>query len=99
MYPAVLADLLGIVGIDAVTVAAKGLAGRSDLDVFEAAVNDGLVILTENVSDFGRIAAQHLADGHSHPGLLVALSSRFSRRPAGRGVLVAAISEVAAESL
>ena len=99
MYPAALAEALRDTGIDAVTVAAAGLAGRSDLDVFDAAVDDGRAILTENVSDFTRIADQRVADGHGHAGLLVALSSRFSRRPTGRAGLVVAIRAVAVESL
>jgi len=41
------------------------------------------VLLTENVADFVRIASDHLSTGGHHPGVLVALSSRFSRRPSG----------------
>ena len=57
MYPASLAEALRIAGVDAATVAELGLAGRSDLDVFTAAVADDYVLLTENVADFARIAA------------------------------------------
>jgi hypothetical protein len=74
-----------------VTVAELGLAGRSDLDVFTTAVAEDYVVLTENVADFARIAADHLTAGRQHPGVLVALSSRFSRRPAGRDALLAAV--------
>ena len=95
MYPASLAEALCTANIDAVTVAELGLAGRSDLDLFATAVADGHVVLTENVADFARIAADHLIAGHHHPGVLIALSSRFSRRPAGRGALVFAVLAVA----
>lgn len=94
MYPATLAEALRAVDIEAVTVAELALAGRSDLDVFATAVAEGYVLLTENVADFARIVADHLSAGHHHPGVLVALSTRFSRRPAGREPLVAAVLTV-----
>jgi len=56
-------------------------------------------VLTENVGDFNGISAEHLTGGQHHPGVLIALSSRFSRRPAGRGRLVSAIRAVADQSL
>ena len=99
MYPPRLADGLRAAEVDAATVAELGLAGRADLDVFATAVADGYVLLTENVADFARIAADHLTAGHHHPGVLIALSSRFSRRPAGRGALVAAVLAAATEPL
>jgi hypothetical protein len=52
------------------------------------------VLLTENVADFARIAADHLIAGHHHPGVLIVLASRFSRRSAARGALVAAVLAV-----
>jgi predicted nuclease of predicted toxin-antitoxin system len=99
MYSASLAEALRTAGIDAVTVADVGLAGRSDLDVFAAAAAEAYVLLTENVADFARIAADHLSAGQHHPSVLIALSSRFSRRPSGRGALVAAVLETADEPL
>ena len=99
MYSASLAEALRTAGIDAVTVAELALAGRSDLDVFAAAVAGAYVLLTENVADFARIAADHLSAGQHHPGVLIALSSRFSRRPSGRGALVAAALTTADEPL
>jgi hypothetical protein len=99
MYPAALAEDLRAAGIEARTAAALGLAGTSDADLFAAAVAGGYALLTENVADFTKIAAeQHTAGGH-HPGLLIALSSRFSRRPSGRRPLVAAIQALAGERL
>ncbi len=67
--------------------------------MFATAVADSYVLLTENVADFVRIAADHLTAGHHHPGVLIALSSRFSRRPAGRSALVAAVLAAADEPL
>ena len=99
MYPARLAEALRGTNIEAVTVIELALAGRSDLDVFATAVVDGYVLLTENVADFARIAADHLTAGHHHPGVLPALSSRISRRPAGQGALAAAVLTTADEPL
>lgn len=89
-----MAQGLAAVGIEAVTAGALGLAGRPDSDVFASAVAGGFAVLTENVADFARIAADHLNAGGHHPGLLVALSSRFSRRPSGIGALVAAVAAI-----
>jgi predicted nuclease of predicted toxin-antitoxin system len=99
MYSARLAEALRAANVDATTAAQLGIAGRSDFDVFATAVADGYVLLTENVADFARIAADHLTAGQHHPGVLIALSSRFSRRPAGRAALVAAVLAAAAEPL
>ncbi len=99
MYPAVLAAALRAAGIEALTVAELGFAGRSDDDVLDAAAAGGYVLLTENVADFARISADRLTAGRHHPGLLIALSWRFSRRPGGRAGLVAAVVKVRPERL
>lgn len=95
MYPPSLAEALRAAGIDVSTVAELGLAGRSDVDVFAAAIEHGCAVLTENVADFTHISAEHLTAGRHHPGVLIALSSRFSRRPAGIDRIVTAIRAVA----
>ncbi|MGH7910439.1 MAG: DUF5615 family PIN-like protein [Candidatus Dormibacteraceae bacterium] len=99
MYPAALAKDLEAAGIEATTVAALRLAGGSDAEIFAAAVAGGYVVLTENVGDFARVAAEHSTAGGSHPGVLIALSSRFSRRPAGARPFVTAIASVAEQPL
>ena len=99
MYPAALAMALRKKGIDAVTVVELGLAGRPDIDVFTVATDGGYAILTENVSDFARISGEHMVGGGHHCGVLIALSSRFSRRPAGYGAIVAAVAAVDADRL
>lgn len=73
------------------------MAGRSDGDVFAAAVAHGYTLVTENVADCARVAADHLSAGRHHSGVLVALSSRFSRRPAGMSPLIAAIRAAAGD--
>jgi hypothetical protein len=99
MYSPALASALRDAGMDAVTVAELGLAGRSDPDVFAAAVAADRAVLTENTADFARIGAEHLEAGRHHMGILIALSSRFSRRPSGTAQLVAAIRAVEGEEL
>lgn len=99
MYPAAVSERLQAAGIEATTVAALGLTGASDADAFTAAVAGGYAVLTENVGDFTRIAADHSLAGGRHAGLLIALSSRFSRRPAGSRRLIAAIQAVAGQQL
>jgi hypothetical protein len=90
MYPGSLAEALGDFDIDACTVVELGLAGRSDVDVFTAGIDLDRAILTENAADFRPISAEHLMAGEHHPGLLIAVSSRFSRRPTGISRLVGA---------
>jgi hypothetical protein len=48
---------------------------------------------------FARIAAEHLTAGKHHPGVLIALSSRFSRRPSGIPQIATAISAIANQAL
>jgi predicted nuclease of predicted toxin-antitoxin system len=52
------------IGIDTCTVSELGLAGRSDLDVFEAAIAQNYVVATKNVADFTQICAEHVTAGH-----------------------------------
>lgn len=99
MYPPALAEALRAGGIEASTVAERGLAGRSDPELLATAAAEGYVLLSENVSDFARIAAERLTAGEHHPGVLIALSSRFSRRPGGIPKIAAAIRSLAEDEL
>lgn len=99
MCPARVAEALRASGIDATTVADLRLAGAPDAEIFGAAVAGGFCVLTENVGDFARIAADHSTGGGHHVGLLIALSSRFSRRPAGVQALVDAIRDISDEQI
>lgn len=92
MYSPALAAMLTAAGFEAVTIIELGMAGTPDPGVFAYAMRDNRAVVTENVSDFVAIAAQHSTTGAHHPGLLIALSNRFSRRPAGYGRLVAAVT-------
>lgn len=99
MYGARLAEALRAEGIDATTAADLRLTGAADPEVFATAVALERAVLTENVGDFVRLAAECSAAGVQHSGLLIALSSRFSRRPAGTASLVAAIQAVSRDEL
>lgn len=99
MFPTALGEALRVAGIDARTASELGMAGRSDPDLFASAIAEGYTVLTENVADFARISAEHLTAGDHHPGVLIALSSRFSRRLAGMDALVASIQAAAGDPL
>ncbi|WP_343710549.1 DUF5615 family PIN-like protein [Mycobacterium sp.] len=99
MHPAALATGLNAAGIETITVTDLGLAACADSHVFARAAVDGYVVLTENVKDFTRLAAKWNTRGNHHHGLLIALSSRLSRRPAGIKPLIAAIKAVAHQQL
>src|SRR5436305_5439812 len=58
----------------------RGRGGRSDADVL-AAAEDRYALLTQNVADFARLAAERLTAGEHDAGVLIALSSRFTLRP------------------
>ncbi len=99
MYSPGLAEALRAADVDACTVVELGLAGSPDPEVFAAAIADGRTLLTENVADFAGISADHVVAGQHHPGVLIALSSRMSRRAAGIGPLVPAVRDVTGQQL
>ncbi|MGH2930681.1 MAG: DUF5615 family PIN-like protein [Solirubrobacteraceae bacterium] len=99
MYPATVAEALNAVGIEATTKGELRLGDAADAEVFGAAIAAGHCLLTENVGDFTRIAAERSTAGGRHPGVLIPLSSRFSRRPAGIQPLIAAVQAVKGEQL
>lgn len=97
MYSPALAQSLRGAGINCQTVLELGLTGISDIDLFEAAVAQGYTVLTENVADFVQICADCIKGGRHHSGVLIALSTRFSQRPAGMSSLVSAVLAVSSE--
>ncbi|KXO99203.1 DUF5615 family PIN-like protein [Tsukamurella pseudospumae] len=92
MYSPSLAERLRDAGHDVTSIVESGRAGSPDADVFALSIADDRALLTENVSDFVQLAAAQTSSGLSHPGVLIALSSRFSRRPSGAVALSAAIA-------
>lgn len=78
-----IAVLLREAGHDVVAVADHDdLVGRSDRTVFEVASNEGRAVVTNNIKDFRPLAAEWLAHGRTHPGLILLPSSRIRTRTA-----------------
>jgi len=81
MYPPTLARQLRDRGHDVLAAldVEVGLASRSDDDVLAWAARNNRCVVTENVSDFARLAAQ----GATHAGIIFVSSQRFPRTGAG----------------
>lgn len=69
------------------------LVGRSDTFIFEAACSENRAVITNNIKDFRPIAAQWLAQGRVHAGLILVPSSRTRTRDA-KAVLAERIAGV-----
>jgi predicted nuclease of predicted toxin-antitoxin system len=65
--------------VDAV-IDREDLAGRTDRIVFETAAREGRAVITNNIKDFRPLAAEWLAHGRSHPGLILLPSARTRTR-------------------
>jgi hypothetical protein len=75
--PPQIAVLLRQVGLDVEAVADRpDLAGRSDMVIFEVACREDRAVITNNIKDFRPLAAQWLAQGRVHGGLLLLPSTR-----------------------
>lgn len=78
-----IAELLRDRGYDVEAVADRSdLAGGSDRAILEAAAAEDRVVITNNVKDFRPLAAEQLARGESHAGLILLPSSRTRTRHA-----------------
>jgi predicted nuclease of predicted toxin-antitoxin system len=78
-----IAVLLRQAGYDVDAVADRGdLAGRSDRIIFEAACGEGRAVVTNNIKDFRPLAAEWLAQGRVHAGLILLPSTRTRTRNA-----------------
>jgi predicted nuclease of predicted toxin-antitoxin system len=58
------------------------LAGRSDRIIFEVACGEGRAVVTNNIKDFRPLAAEWLAQGRVHAGLILLPSTRTRTRSA-----------------
>lgn len=78
-----IAALLRQAGLDVEAVADRpDLIGRSDMLIFEIACSEDRAVITNNIKDFRPLAAQWLAQGRIHAGLILLLSSRTRTRAA-----------------
>jgi predicted nuclease of predicted toxin-antitoxin system len=89
-----IAVLLREAGHDVVAVAERAeLVGCSDRVILEAASTEGRAVVTNNVKDFRPLAAERLARGKMHAGLILLPSTR-TRSRATIGLLAIAIEQV-----
>jgi hypothetical protein len=76
-----IARLLRKAGYDVDAVAERDdLVGRSDRVVLEAACREGRAVVTNNIKDFRPLAAEFLAQGRAHSGLVLLPSARTRSR-------------------
>ncbi|MCY4176595.1 MAG: DUF5615 family PIN-like protein [Acidimicrobiaceae bacterium] len=80
MLPRIAAAELAALGHEALSVIEAGLGGSTDSDIYETAVEQQRIIVTENFADFAKIANDRLAAG-SPCAVVVFVSKR--RHPRG----------------
>jgi len=98
MYPARLGQALRDRGVDAEGVDERSpLRGLADEELLVVAAREGRALVSENVADFMRLYGEWGAGNRRHAGIVIALSSRFSRTPAGYEVLVNSLAELCAQ--
>lgn len=88
-----LAVLLRRRGHDVIAVAERSeLLAASDREILDTATSEGRAVVTSNVKDFRPLAAERLARGGTHPGLILLPSSRTRRRDSINALAVAIAS-------
>jgi Domain of unknown function (DUF5615) len=96
MFSPAIAEDLVFRGVDCRAVAADStLRAHSDLEVFEAALREGRILVTNNVPDFESLRRAHEAAGNQVPGLIYTCDPAFPRTKAFVSAMAAAL-EVAA---
>jgi hypothetical protein len=70
-------------GYDVVAVAeGDDIAGSSDRVLLDMASNEGRAVVTNNIKDYRPLAAERIAQGRSHAGLILLPSTRTRTRAA-----------------
>ena len=88
------AVLLREAGYDVVAVIERvDLVGSIDSTILEVATSEGRAVVTNNIKDFRPLAAERLAQGRTHGGLILVPSTR-TRSRAAVTVLAGAIEKV-----
>lgn len=89
-----IAQLLRERGLDAQAVVERAdLLQASDAQIMDAAQREGRAVVTNNIKDFRPLAAERLAAGHGHAGVIL-LPARRSRGRDATGWLADAIETV-----
>ena len=97
MFSPAIADDLTSRGIDCRAVVADVLLrAQSDLEVFEAALLEGRILVTNNVPDFESLRRSREAAGGEAPGLIYTSDTTFPRAKAYTTHLAAALETAAA---
>jgi Domain of unknown function (DUF5615) len=92
MFSPRIADELALVGIDCrAVVAAPVLRAQSDPEIFDSAVRDDRVLVTNNVPDFESLRRAREAAGGPVPGLVYTSEVTFPRTKAYASRLITAI--------
>ena len=98
MFPPQIAAELALPGVDCRAVVADPvLRAQSDLEIFDAGVRDGRVIVTNNVTDFESLRRAREAAGGPVPGLIYTCDVTFPRTRAYLSRLAAALAAAAAD--
>lgn len=78
-----IAELLREAGHDVVAVAERNeLIGSSDAVLLEVATSEERAVITNNIKDFRPLAAEFLAQGREHGGLILIPATRVRTRAA-----------------
>jgi hypothetical protein len=97
--PAIAASLVDR-GIDCGAVAARPvLRSLDDRDVIEAALDEGRILVTNNVRDFERLRRQREASAVAAPGLIYTSDDAFPRSRAFLSRISAALEDAARRQL
>jgi predicted nuclease of predicted toxin-antitoxin system len=67
----------------------EDLVGRTDRFILEVACGEGRAVVTNNIKDFRPLAAEWLAQGRVHAGLILLPSTRTRTRHAIAAIAVA----------
>jgi len=87
-----IAALLRHAGYDVLAVADRDdLVGCSDRVALEVAGSEGRALVTNNIKDFRPLAAEWLAAGRTHPGLILLPSARTRTAVAALAAAIEAI--------
>ena len=98
MFSPRIADELALAGIDCRAVVADPvLRAQSDLEIFDFAVRDARVLVTNNVPDFESLRRAREAAGGPVPGLVYTCDVTFPRTRAYLSRLVTALAAAAAD--
>jgi predicted nuclease of predicted toxin-antitoxin system len=98
MFSPQIAAELALCGVDCRAVVADPvLRAQSDLEIFDAAVRNGRVLVTNNVTDFESLRRAREAAGGPVPGLVYTSDVTFPRTKAYLSRLVTALATAAAD--